>query len=54
MIAPAPRKPMPDTICAAMRDESVPGMVPIFSEKMVKSVDPTQISVFVLKPAGLS
>jgi hypothetical protein len=54
MIAPAPKKPMPDTICAAMRDESVSGIVPIFNEKMVKSVEPTQINVFVLKPAGLS
>src|SRR5947208_15565056 len=54
IIAPAPKKPMPDTICAAMRAESVPGMIPIFKEKMVKSVEPTQISVFVLKPAGLS
>jgi hypothetical protein len=45
---------MPDTICAAIRAESVPGIVPIFKEKMVKSVEPTQMSVFVLKPASLS
>jgi hypothetical protein len=38
MIAPAPRKPMPETICAAMREESVPGMPPILSEKIVNSV----------------
>ena len=44
---------MPDTICAAMRDESVPGMPPIFKEKMVKRVEPTHIRVFVLNPARL-
>jgi hypothetical protein len=40
MIAPAPRNPMPVTICAAMRS-GMPLTAPIRREIVVKSADPT-------------
>ena len=56
MIVPAPMKPMPDTICAARRAGSPTrcpfSTMPIFTETSVSSVAPTQIRMFVRKPAG--
>src|SRR5688500_3511140 len=57
MIVPAPRKPMPDTICAAMRPGSAfagfTAMLPIATDISVSSVAPTQIRRLVRKPAAL-
>ena len=59
-IAPAPRKPIPETICAAMRVVSPygrpSGVKPICAmsiESCVNSAAPTQIRMFVRSPAGL-
>src|SRR5205085_12220523 len=60
MIAPAPRKPMPLTICAAMRVGSirVPVAVKKFSkpyaDTSVNSADPTQTTRCVRRPASRS
>src|SRR5262249_126781 len=62
MIAPAPRKPMPVTICAAIRDgskltrgspESRKSVNP-YAETIVKSAAPRQTTMCVRKPASRS
>src|SRR5262245_13639198 len=52
--APAPRKPMPEMICAAMRVGSPPSIWATFVEMLMNNVQPTQIRMFVRSPAGLS
>src|SRR3954468_22397444 len=62
MIAPAPRKPMPVTICAAIRDGSARTMLPPptrnswkpYAETIVKSADPSETSRCVRIPASRS
>src|SRR5581483_5449373 len=51
MIAPAPRKPMPVTICAAIRDGSVCGLVKPYTPTSVNSAAPTQTTRCVRRPA---
>src|SRR5437868_4092359 len=57
MIAPAPRKPMPLTICAAMRVGSMRVPVAVkksskpYADTSVKSADPTQTTRCVRSPA---
>ena len=50
-IEPAPRNPIPVTICAAMRS-GVPPTWASSRETIVKSADPTAISMFVRRPAA--
>ena len=50
-IAPPPRKPIPVTICAAIRS-AVPASCPISDERIVKSADPSAIRMLVRSPAG--
>jgi hypothetical protein len=52
-MAPAPRKPIPVTICAATRPES-PVVVVNANEAIVKAADPRQTRMSVRKPAGFS
>ena len=52
-ITPAPRKPMPVTICAATRPES-PVVVVKTNETIVKVAEPKQTSTSVRRPAGFS
>ena len=60
MIVPAPRNPIPETICAAMRPGSAmltcrsAYVSATWIDTIVISVDPMQISMFVRRPAGLS
>src|SRR5579884_743127 len=62
MIAPAPRKPMPLTICAAMRVGSIRPAAPPwrrnswkpYAETIVKSAEPTETSMCVRRPAPRS
>src|SRR6476620_9544174 len=62
MIAPAPRKPTPVTICAAIRVGSVRTMLPPptrnswkpYAETSVKRQEPTETSRCVRKPASRS
>src|SRR5207248_7423453 len=62
MIAPAPRKPIPVTICAAMRVGSVRTRLPPWSRKsrkpyaeaIVNSAEPTETSMCVRNPASRS
>src|SRR5207247_1322290 len=62
MIAPAPRKPIPVTICAAIRVGSARTTLPPFTrnsrkpyaEAIVKSADPTETSRWVRNPASRS
>src|SRR3954470_1980383 len=62
MIAPAPRKPMPVTICAAMRDGSARTMLSLptrnswkpYAETIVNSADPSDTSRCVRIPASRS
>src|SRR5512133_882609 len=62
MIAPAPRKPIPVTICAAIRVGSVLTSAPPltrkswkpYAETSVNSADPTDTSMCVRKPASRS
>src|SRR5689334_5077458 len=53
MIAPAPRKPIPVTICAAIRVGSTrtPQSANPYAETRVKSADPTHTSRWVRSPA---
>src|SRR5215510_2580748 len=51
-IAPAPRKPMPVTTCAATRSGE-PAAAPNSTERIENSADPSAMSMFVLSPAGL-
>src|SRR5947209_11850612 len=51
MIAPAPRKPMPLTICAEMRVGSTRGPVNPYAETSVKSAEPTETTRCVRRPA---
>ena len=51
MIAPPPRKPMPVTICAAMRPGSAPPCA-IEADMIVNNAEPTAIRMFVRRPAG--
>src|SRR6185437_2027582 len=51
-MAPAPRKPMPVTICAAIRSEVPPPFAKAI-ETIVNSAEPRPISVIVRRPAGL-
>src|SRR5262245_56006998 len=51
-IAPAPRKPMPVTTCAAMRSGE-PAPAPNSTERIENSAEPSAMSMFVLRPAGL-
>src|SRR6266550_1516688 len=53
MIAPAPRKPIPVTICAAMRVGSTlaPKLLKPYAETSVKSAEPTQTTRCVRSPA---
>ncbi len=51
-MAPAPRKPMPVTMLAAMRVRVNPGSM--LMEKIVNSAEPTVIRMMVRKPAALS
>lgn len=58
-ISPAPRKPIPETICAAIRDGSkvMPSLVTVlkpYAETSVKTADPTPTRVCVRIPALLS
>jgi hypothetical protein len=52
MIAPAPRKPMPVTICAAMRPGSPVGP-DISIDISVNSAAPTVMRMLVRSPASL-
>src|SRR5690242_6905454 len=54
MIAPAPRKPMPLTICAAIRVGSTRGDVNAYALTRVKSAEPTQTTRCVRRPAWRS
>src|SRR5436189_288322 len=62
MIAPAPRKPMPLTICAAIRVGSMRAYAPPaamksrkpYAETRVKSAEPTQTTRWVRRPAPRS
>src|SRR5436305_12346331 len=62
MMAPAPRKPIPVTICAAMRDGSARTTLPPFTrnswkpyaETIVKSAEPSDTSRCVRMPASRS
>src|SRR6478609_3175187 len=62
MIAPAPRKPMPVTICAAIRDGSVRTMFPPlvrnswnpYADTIVNSAEPSETSRCVRIPASRS
>src|SRR6266576_4727667 len=53
MIAPAPRKPIPVTICAAMRVGSTlaPKLLKPYAETSVKSAEPTETTRCVRSPA---
>src|SRR6476469_9127403 len=51
MIAPAPRKPMPLTICAAIRVGSTRGEVNAYALTSVNSAEPTQTTRCVRSPA---
>src|SRR5262245_15969121 len=58
MMVPAPRKPMPETICAAMRPGSqalLPAakVAPTWIETWVSRAEPTAISMWVRRPAHL-
>jgi hypothetical protein len=50
-ITPAPRKPIPLTIVAAIRGSLASA---IFQDRIVNTVEPTQIKINVRRPAGLS
>jgi hypothetical protein len=52
-MAPAPRNPIPVTICAATRPES-PVVDVNANEIIVKTVDPRHTRIRVRRPAGLS
>jgi hypothetical protein len=52
MMAPAPRNPMPDTICAATRSV-LPPDPPKVSDTSVKRAAPSVMRMFVRSPAGL-
>ena len=52
-MAPAPRNPMPVTICAATRPES-PVVVTKAKETMVNTAEPRHTRLRVRRPAGLS
>src|SRR6266699_1151453 len=52
--APAPRNPIPEMICAAIRVGSPPSNSATFFEMLMKRVEPTQIRMLVRRPAGLS
>jgi hypothetical protein len=62
MIAPAPRKPIPVTICAATRDGSARTTLPPWARKswnpyakvIVNSAEPTETSMWVRRPASRS
>src|SRR5262245_45808813 len=51
-MAPAPRKPIPVTTCAAMRSAE-PAPAPNWTERIENSAEPSAMSMFVLRPAGL-
>jgi hypothetical protein len=53
-IAPAPRKPMPDTTCAAMRVGSVTALGPPkpWTDRTVNAAEPSATSKCVRIPAG--
>jgi hypothetical protein len=54
MMAPAPRKPMPETIWAAMRVMSAPEAAASSREMIANRQDPRQIRMLVRRPAALS
>jgi hypothetical protein len=58
-MTPAPRNPTPVTIWAATRMGSLGGFAPVYTcqamiEANVKRVDPAQMNMLVLSPAGLA